>query len=96
MLKYTFFSPLIQNILEIFSLPSPKKNFNYIPLPSYVKIYTLLPQYFLISNNLTKNNNLTHLKKIVLRVYVNIIKIEYIFQRVITTYIEMCIMVKKI
>jgi len=48
MLKYTLSSPLIQNILEIFSLPSPKVSLNYIPLPSYVKIYILLPQYFCI------------------------------------------------
>jgi len=76
MLKYTLPSPLIQNILENFLLPSPKKSLNYIPLPSYVKIYTLLPQYFyFIFNNLPKNNNLTHFgKKIVVRVYFNIIK----------------------
>ena len=55
MLKYTLPSPLIQNILENFSLPSPKRSLNYIPLPSCVKIYILLPQYFLfISNNLAK------------------------------------------
>jgi len=37
---------------------------NYIPLPSYVKIYTLLPQkknLFLIIYQ--KNNNLTHFGK---------------------------------
>jgi len=55
MLKYTLPSPHIQNILENISLPSPKRNMNYILLPSYVKIYTLLPHYiFFISNNLAK------------------------------------------
>jgi len=63
MLKYTLPSPLIQNILENISLSSPKRSLNYIPLPSYVKIYTLIPQYFFISNNLEKKNNLTHFEK---------------------------------
>jgi len=54
MLKYTLPSPLIQNILENFSFPFPKRSLNYIPLSSYVKIYTLLPQFFFISYNLAK------------------------------------------
>jgi len=45
MLKYTFPSPPIQNILEKNTFPSPKKSLNYIPLPSYVKIYIPLPSY---------------------------------------------------
>ena len=44
LLKYTLISPLIQNILENISLPTLKRNLNYILLPSYVKIYSLLPQ----------------------------------------------------
>jgi len=35
---------LIQNILENISISSLKRSMNYIPLISYVKIYTLLPQ----------------------------------------------------
>jgi len=38
MLKYTFPSPLIKNILENISLLTPKRSLNYISLPSYVKI----------------------------------------------------------
>jgi len=45
MLKYTLPSPLIQNIFENFLLPFPKRSLNYIIFPSYVKIYTLPPQY---------------------------------------------------
>ena len=64
MLKYTLSSPLTQNLLENYlSLPFPKRSLNYIPLSSYVKIYILLPQYFFISNNVEKNNNLTHFGK---------------------------------
>ena len=67
MLEYTLPSSLIQNILENISLPSPKRSLNYIPLLSYLKIYTLLPQYFyFISNNLAtkKKINLTvHFEK---------------------------------
>jgi len=44
MLKYTLFSLFIQNILENISLPSPKRSLNYIFLPSYIKIYILIPQ----------------------------------------------------
>ena len=46
MIKYTLPSSLIQNILENMSLPSPKRRLNYILLPSHVKIYILLPQFF--------------------------------------------------
>jgi len=53
MLKYTLLSPLIQNILENISLP-PERSLNYIPLPSYFKIYALLPQFYFISNNQAK------------------------------------------
>jgi len=42
MLKYTLPSPFIQNILGKKFISSPKRSLNYILVPSYVKIYTLL------------------------------------------------------
>jgi len=63
MLKYAFPSPFIQNILENISLSSLERNLNYILIPSYVKIYVLLLQYFFISNNPEKKNSLTHFEK---------------------------------
>ena len=48
MLEYMLPSPIIQNILEYFSFSSLKRSLNYIPLPSYDKIYTLLSQYFFL------------------------------------------------
>ena len=57
MLKYTLPTPLIQNLIKKNSLPSPQRSLNYIPLPSYVKIYTLSLNIFFISNNLAKKKN---------------------------------------
>ena len=64
MLKYTFSSPLIQNILQSISLISPKRSLNYISLPFEAKICTLIPQYFfLFIKILQKNNNLTYVER---------------------------------
>jgi len=60
----TLLSPLIQNILENISLSSPKRSLNYISLPLMLK-YALysLNIYFFVSNNLVKQNNLTHFEE---------------------------------